>query len=136
MSSNDPQQLLEACRREGTKVKDLVPLLDSGIPVDYTSKAHVGWTGLHYAAEIGNLPVAQFLVEKGATVNKESEGSWTPLLNAVRNSQYKMVEYLVSVGADPNIRTKQGLTPIGAAGKNQELLALLEGYCSVKPAKR
>lgn len=57
----------------------------------------------------------QFLVGKGADVNKPDANGWTPLTSAARQRHDKTIDLLVELGADPNRPDGNGVTPLAAA---------------------
>ena len=67
-----------------------------------------GFTALHFAASVGNLPVVEFLIEQGADVNAlpeirgcgENCPPITPLYMAFQKGHTRVVEFLESRGAD------------------------------------
>ena len=60
-----------------------------------------GYTLLHYAAEEGNIKLAEFLLSKGADINSLSEyGVVPPICLAVIRNQKKMIKFLISKGAN------------------------------------
>ena len=66
-------------------------LLDKG--VDISTRDPNGYSLLHLAAEKGNLPLVQQLVEKGADLRYEAEGK-SPLYLAFEHSQWQVVSFL------------------------------------------
>ena len=58
------------------------------------AKGDYDFTPLH-EAEIGNLDVVKYLVEKGADVNIPDENGWTPLHIAAKEGKLDVVKYLV-----------------------------------------
>jgi quinoprotein dehydrogenase-associated probable ABC transporter substrate-binding protein len=57
----------------------------------------------------------QFLVSRGADVNKPDLQGWTPLTTAARQRHDDTIDLLVELGADPNKQDANGLTPLAAA---------------------
>lgn len=88
-------------------------LLDAGVVVD--SPDADGQTPLVNAIGGRNVPVARFLIERGADVNSRSpKDGGTPLLATVCWDYGEMTafrEELLASGADPNARTSDG-TPV------------------------
>jgi ankyrin repeat protein len=78
------------------------------------------FTALHYAAQRGNVPMAELLLSRGATVHPKSSTGWTQLMDAARSGQKAMVRLLLSHGADINEGGRYGLTPL--------ILAVKGGY--------
>ena len=73
-----------------------------------------GGTPLHSAASRGQLAVAQFLIENGATVDVR-HGDATPLYGAVESGHKAMTELLIAAGADVNTGRRQIGTPLHSA---------------------
>jgi uncharacterized protein len=69
---------------------------------------------LAYAAEAGNLPAAELLLQHGADVNARDYFGVTPLIDAVDSGSEGIVALLLRAGADANASFKTGLkqTPL------------------------
>ena len=64
---------------------------------------HFGDTALHWAAELGNLAVADLLVRYGASLTDCGWSSRSPLYYAAWSGELTLVKFLVAgLGADPN----------------------------------
>lgn len=84
---------------------------------------------LHIAARNGHIPVAKFLLEKGADINCRGFFGAPGLLWAAINGHKPMVEFLIDHGADLTLRDEQFYsTAIGWAleGKQTEIAELLK----------
>ena len=68
-------------------------------------------TGLYWAAFGGNLGVVEFLVGKGAVVDKAMKDGWTPLVVAAFEGHLGVVEFLVGHGAVVDKAMTDGFTP-------------------------
>eukprot|EP01126_Amoeba_proteus_P017025 TRINITY_DN1804_c0_g1_i10.p1 TRINITY_DN1804_c0_g1~~TRINITY_DN1804_c0_g1_i10.p1 ORF type:complete len:298 (-),score=85.23 TRINITY_DN1804_c0_g1_i10:117-1010(-) len=79
-----------------------------------------GATPLHYACLNGNLPIFQFLLEKGATMVKDRNGE-TPLHLACLNGHVEVVSKLLELGAEPNAKSDDGSTPLHLATVNSQV---------------
>ena len=60
------------------------------------------FTPLSLAAQLGNIPFAQYLLFNGANVNGTNSDGGFPLYLASQNGKLEMVKYLLSKGADPS----------------------------------
>ncbi len=67
-----------------------------------------GFTLLHYAAEDGNLELAQWLLAQGADVNAPTLYGYTPLHYAARHTAAELAQVLLEAGANPNAQLTQG----------------------------
>jgi ankyrin repeat protein len=84
---------------------------------------------LHIAARNGHIPVAKFLLEKGADINCRGFFGAPGLLWAAINGHKPMVEFLIEHGADLTLRDEQFYsTALGWAheGKHLEIAELLK----------
>ncbi len=89
-------------------------LLAAGATVDAVSGPTRG-TALHQAARRGNVPVAQVLLDHGATIDARDARRETPLRRAVNCRQMEIVRLLVRHGADPRAADRRGVTPLDVA---------------------
>ena len=75
-----------------------------------------GMTALHWAAETGNIELAQVLVTAGANTSAVTRrGSHTPLHVAARAGRGAVVKALLDAGADANAKTSSGATALHQA---------------------
>jgi ankyrin repeat protein len=84
---------------------------------------------LHIAARNGHIPVAKFLLERGADINCRGFFGAPGLLWAAINGHKPMVEFLIEHGADLTLRDEQfHSTVLGWAleGKQTEIADLLK----------
>ena len=63
---------------------------------------------LHVAAELGNLALAELLLNAHASIDSRDRQGQTPLFHAVQARQLPMVEWLIAHGADVNAVEKDG----------------------------
>ncbi|MBU0513748.1 MAG: ankyrin repeat domain-containing protein [Proteobacteria bacterium] len=69
-----------------------------------------GETPLHWAAQMGRLRIAAFLVKRGAKVSTRNKYRQQPIHMAVWSP--KVLVFLIKMGADPNARDIDRLTPL------------------------
>ncbi|XP_022229578.1 myotrophin isoform X1 [Drosophila obscura] len=79
---------------------------------------------IHYAADFGQLKVLEFLILKGADVNKKDKHGITPLLAAIWEGHTSCVEFLLKKGANKSDSTPDGQSYIEAA-ESDEIKKLL-----------
>jgi ankyrin repeat protein len=80
------------------------------------------------AAYYGNEDIVKLLIERGADVNRISEGGETALHYAARAQKHSMavIEMLLGRGAKVNVQDKEGRTPLmDGLGNRETMLALL-----------
>ncbi len=76
---------------------------------------HPGWTALHYGAAAGSLPIVRLLLDHDAYIDAESPNKTTPLMMAARGGYRDVAEYLLSQGADLQAKNELGLTAVDFA---------------------
>ena len=76
-----------------------------------------GWAPLHFAAFGGNVPVADFLIARGAHVDERARNGFRngPLAVALLSGQLAMAKLLIERGADLNARQAGGAAPLHEA---------------------
>jgi ankyrin repeat protein len=85
-----------------------------------------GRTPLHLAVESGVKDAVQFLLDKGAKINRPAWNGWTPLHLAVEENQIDIVELLLEKGANGDAVDEYGNKPLHIAAKRRvEILELL-----------
>ena len=111
-------------------------LLERGADVDV--RQEYLWTPLHLAADMGNLKVAQVLLEHHADVNSQTSEGRAPLhllsgryisISSLEDDDSTFAKLLLEGGADTNLRAKDNTTPLHLACFNKRLhivRALLE----------
>lgn len=89
-----------------------------------------GMTALHWAAEHGDVRMANALLKAHASVKAVTrEGNYTPLHVASKNGNAAVVRALIKAGADVNAVTNSGATALHLAagsGSADAVLALIE----------
>ncbi|MBG6092163.1 ankyrin repeat domain-containing protein [Actinomadura viridis] len=107
------------------KVELVRPFLDAGLPVD--AESDLGTTPLMCAVSTGSLPLVEFLVSRGADVNRVQRGGVEPgtvLTWALELAEpLAIVSALLRAGADPDLPRPDGWTPL--------MLAAFHGYVEV-----
>lgn len=83
-----------------------------------------GWTLLHWAANYGQVKIAEYLITKGADVNAKDYNEITPVFYAVESGSLKICKLLVQHGAKygPNTlkKDKASLTQTEMYNLNQK----------------
>ncbi|CAH1377299.1 unnamed protein product [Tenebrio molitor] len=91
---------------ENMIVKYLVT--ERGVDVNFQSS---GITSLHLASRNGHFDVVEFLVKKGAEVNKQEDKTLlTALHYAATKGFLRIIKLLIDNGANSNLRDEQGKT--------------------------
>lgn len=90
--------LIAACESEKTTARDLTQLVLLG--ADPCAQQSKGATGLHRAAESGNVDCAKFLLDAGADVDARDHKGRTPLLKGAYYGSAGVVTELLKAGAD------------------------------------
>ncbi|KAG1700348.1 hypothetical protein DVH05_012149 [Phytophthora capsici] len=108
-------------------VAKLQKLLSSGINLDVKDEDER--TPLHWACALGQLEVAEFLLEHAkAAVNVQDDAGWTPLMSAASAGHGEIVRLLLSKGADSNLPNENGQIPLHYHKGRQEIAELLLDY--------
>ena len=98
-------RLLESCKFR--RFKAVRGLIREGVNVRRTERG-TKVTGLHKAAEGGDVRIIKLLLKNGASINaKDREGN-TPLMWAIRSRERDAVEYLITRGANVMALNKIG----------------------------
>ncbi|KAF4523008.1 hypothetical protein B566_EDAN007438 [Ephemera danica] len=92
-------------------------LLDSGADPNVRD-TKFRFSALHYAAQNGNIEIAELLLNKGANIEAANIGGATPLLTAIWWDRQNFVEFLLNRGANVNARTNSGYTAPQIAGRH------------------
>jgi ankyrin repeat protein len=99
-------------------------LIDAGAPVDEPAANDMRVTPLHSAAASGQLEIARWLLERGASVDARQHGGYTPLHAAAHNGDLPLVELLLAHGAERTLRTDGGQSAADLATKPEVLACL------------
>ena len=87
------------------KFKQMVDSLD-----DINIQNKYGWTLLHITIRRDRRDMVNYLLEKGADIDKVDGVGWTPLMEAIMDDKPELVKTLVDVGADKTIANQRGAT--------------------------
>ena len=116
-------ELLDSIIKED--VKNAKALVSENPEIVRSITGH-GNTPLHYAVEIGNLEIVEYLLDSGAEVDIKNNHLNTPLHLAASRGLIQISKLLIAKGADINAQNKDGRTPLHhSIGKNRELLKFL-----------
>jgi uncharacterized protein len=132
VAQQQPARIADAARRG-----DLVQVRAlAGQGTDVNGSLGDGMTALHWAAEHGDLPMAQVLLTAGATVQVRTRiGDYTPLHLAARVGSGPVVSALLKAGAAVEARTSTGevgpLHLAAASGSVEAVTALLDAGASI-----
>lgn len=94
----------------------VVDLLERG--ADWCGRGPGETSALHLAAALGEAPLVEFLLARGADANARDARGRMPLHHALKASGARavaVVRALVGAGADPERATESGETPLGLA---------------------
>lgn len=109
-------------------LENLTYLLDNGTDINYTFK---GETLLYVASSYNCLDLVQFLISKGADINKPNSYMVTPLMIAVIKNHKETVAYLLEHGADPNKQEERGFTCLHYCKNVKIAKLLLDAGCDL-----
>eukprot|EP01132_Coremiostelium_polycephalum_P004808 gene4808-5994_t len=86
-----------------------------------------GLQPLHFTSRMGNVRMAELLLNVGADINAENNYGSTPLHEAVRRGEVDMVKFLIERKADLTIGDIDGNTPLHLAVRCEdgELIPIL-----------
>ena len=106
-----------------TKFSILKLIFDNNAKIDVTNND--GYTALHFSAQQLHSNIIEFLLHKGADINKQaaSDGRTPLMLAAKETDSLPVIELLIANGADIGIVDKQGLQAhrIAINSGNQEV---------------
>jgi len=69
-----------------------------------------GWTLLHMTIRRNEREMIEYLLDKGADINKVDGVGWTPLMEAIMDNYADLCKLLVDAGADKTLQNKRGVT--------------------------
>ncbi len=79
---------------------------------DSGTRDEAGDSALHAAASAGAENSADFLMDRGMSVDLKGASDRTPLMSAVLADRTAMVRWLLRQGADPRAKDKDGFSPL------------------------
>lgn len=115
----------------GNDVEALKKFVAGKFPTD--TRNGEGDTALHAAAASGAQEAADFLLNRGLSIDVRGASERTPLMAAVIAGQTEMTNWLLRQGADPGLKDAEGFKPLmlavreGRAGAVGELAAYDRG---------
>ncbi|TGL60186.1 ankyrin repeat domain-containing protein [Leptospira ognonensis] len=83
--------------------KSIMEKVNKGYDVN-SVRSSDGYTLLHYAAELGNVELASFLIKKGSSLNPTMKSGATPLGVAINFNKKEVIQFLLDAGVDPNFK--------------------------------
>jgi len=111
------RELLNACYFGNLKMATRL-LSDPGCPADWHDPRD-GWTGIHYAARWGHVPLLRVLLNRGVDINVRTMDKDTPLHHACRSHKFKACVFLMSRGAVPTLLNHSGDRPSALAADEE-----------------
>ncbi|XP_062523740.1 26S proteasome non-ATPase regulatory subunit 10-like [Corticium candelabrum] len=115
------------------KVDEVERIVNSGASPDACDSK--GWPVLVTACYVGFISIAQFLLQKGAKVNKAAPNGCTALMGAAFHGYDSLIVMLLSANADGNLKDKwYGRTALHYAALNNHskvVCILLEKGCDI-----
>jgi ankyrin repeat protein len=90
------------------------------------TRDETGDSALHAAAFAGAKDAADFLMNRGLSVDLRGASERTPLMAAVAGDQTMMVRWLLRQGADPRLKDKDGFVPLMLAVRDGKSGAVAE----------
>jgi ankyrin repeat protein len=110
-------ELLNACRKGNkSKVKELVENGANVSGLRWHGWEPIGSQGTTALCEADNVPIMQYLVEKGANVNEPDGAGNTPLVKAVHHLDVEKTRFLIENGANVDIYQHEVLAQTDLAG--------------------
>ena len=99
-------------------------------PDSPTSKSGAGdaYTLLTQAVYLNRLEIVQYLIERGADVNKKDAADWRPVYTAVKKERCDALVLLLENDADPSLNCKGEETAVDIAKDLEKLKKILSHY--------
>ncbi|KAE9415742.1 hypothetical protein Angca_002690 [Angiostrongylus cantonensis] len=92
---------------------------DPSFPGDKSALSYNGRTALHYAAQVNNVQMIEFLISKDANKDAQDLEDRTPLFLAASHGHVEAVQALVKAGASLEITDQKDRTPYKVAEENE-----------------
>ena len=131
VSAQSPSPVADAARKGNAAA--VKALLKQG--ADANAPQADGMTALHWAADRGDLAIADTLIYAGAsTAGITRLGAYTPLHLAARSGSGPVVKALLKAGAGASTLTASGATPLhlaAASGNAESVTALLDAKADI-----
>ncbi|PFX32702.1 myotrophin-like [Stylophora pistillata] len=84
-----------------------------------------GRNGVHFAADYGHSNIIEYLLSKGADINRPDKYNITPLLASIFEGKTDCVKLLLEKGADKTLKAPDGSSYIECA-ETDEIKSLLK----------
>ncbi|EAY00889.1 hypothetical protein TVAG_265920 [Trichomonas vaginalis G3] len=117
-SSHDGDTILHICTKLNLPVLVEYILKKGDTLCKKDDKNNNGDTALHIAARMGNMQLAQVLVENGCELNVTNNLLQTPLICSLYSQNPMCAMYLINAGASYNIYDSNLMTPLHVACMN------------------
>ncbi|CAH3039923.1 unnamed protein product [Pocillopora meandrina] len=106
------EQLVWACKNgDLDQVKDIMEKPGFDVNAEILN----GRSGIHFAADYGQSNVIEYLISKGADINRADKYGITPLLASIYESNTDCVKLLLEKGADKTLKAPDGSSYIECA---------------------
>ena len=76
---------------------------------------------LHRCSVLGNINMAEKILENGGNSNFQNNNGWTPLMNSSVLGNIKIAKLLLNYDADPNVQDKCGTTALMCASRHNNI---------------
>jgi len=107
-----PLAMIARCPRAEARPAIATALLEAGTEID-TLAGTFGGTLLHEAIQLGDRPLVELLLERGADVDRQDLAGNTPLHKAVSRGPVAVVEMVLARSPDLTLTTRPGPTQRG-----------------------
>ncbi|EYC20517.1 hypothetical protein Y032_0021g252 [Ancylostoma ceylanicum] len=121
---NNDRTPLMRCAANDTVDHQVAALLirmgaDPSYPGDKSALSYNGRTALHYAAQVNNVQMIEFLISKDANKDAQDLEDRTPIFLAASHGHVEAVQALVKAGASLEITDQKDRTPYKVAEENE-----------------